>query len=191
MANKKLKACRRVELGPGTGVIGSLFDDKGFGFIINDNQDLDDVFFHYSEYPAHREIHVGAQVSFSCEKNTKTNKFKAVQIKIIKDVDGASIGAKSKDGHRRGRMPYPAHHTPAHHTPAHHANAMHVSQTHTVPSHPHNPVNVSATASAASPDKHVANTAADAPKLGCFKLVKKDVTQRPMYVPVFPLCELW
>ncbi len=29
------------------------------------------------------------------------------------------------------------------------------------------------------------------PKMGCFKMVRKDVTGRPMYIPVFPIGGVW
>ena len=75
---------RRVELGPGTGIIGSLFDDKGYGFIINHNEELDDVFFHFSEYPDPVNIQSGTEVAFECVQNEKSGKFKAQKIRIIK-----------------------------------------------------------------------------------------------------------
>ena len=179
-----LRKSRRVELGPGKGKIGSLFDDKGYGFIVNNNPDLDDLFFHFSEYPIPSNIESGTEVSFVCVQNDKTGKYKAQNIKILRKATILNAPSASYDGHR---MQY---------TKTSHNRVMH--QAHNMQYNKTNHLNVSQNintnqfgiSQAIQPSQPM-ELEKDRPKLGCFKLVKKDVTDRPMYVPVYPLKGSW
>eukprot|EP00484_Ammonia_sp_Unknown_P014962 CAMPEP_0197079954 /NCGR_PEP_ID=MMETSP1384-20130603/213888_1 /TAXON_ID=29189 /ORGANISM="Ammonia sp." /LENGTH=199 /DNA_ID=CAMNT_0042518835 /DNA_START=27 /DNA_END=626 /DNA_ORIENTATION=+ len=186
---------RRVELGYGTGVIGSLFDEKGYGFIINHNEEYDDVFFHFSEYPEQKKIESGTEVSFETVVNDKTGKYKAQNIRILKKSKSSNVPTASYDGqktvHRKGHSSSRGSHSHhGHHH--HHSHNNHSSEPHALPA-------TAASAASTNASANIAGTAiasavttdADRPKLGCFKLVKKDVTDRPMYVPVFPLKGIW
>eukprot|EP01084_Bolivina_argentea_P142997 251186_1 len=144
------KRNKRVELGTGTGIIGQLYPEKRYGFIIQYNKELEDLFFHFSEYPISTNIHSGTEVSYKCVQNKKNGKYKATKIRILK--------LSSNNNHRQQRQ-----------------INNHQTQIKTKSNSPN-----------IQNEMYV-----DRPKLGCFKLVKKDVTERPMFIPVLPLNGLW
>ena len=163
----------RVELGPGTGIIGDVYRTKGYGFIVHHNEELDDVFFHFSEYPDPVNIQSGAEVAFECVQNGKSGKFKAQKIRIIKKhtngMNGRHGGSriinnKNINKNRNNIMNQ-------------HQTKMNQAQTQSIITNNHNSI--------------IGQEYPDAAKLGCFKLVKKDVTDRPMYVPVLPINKGW
>ena len=163
----------RVELGPGTGIIGDVYRTKGYGFIIHHNEELDDVFFHFSEYPDPVNIQSGTEVGFECVQNGKSGKFKAQKIQIIKKHMNGISGRHHDNRIINGKN--------------NHSNRNNMIN-------PHQPkVNQAPTQSIITNNhnKIIGQEYPDAAKLGCFKLVKKDVTDRPMYVPVFPINKLW
>merc|ERR1712013_925037 len=161
--------------GPGSGVVGSLFKQKAFGFILNHKPELDDVFFHFNDYPPQTLIQTGDEVSFECVQNTANGKFKAQRIRILKKAGGAHGGqwnngpANShpiKRERSQSRSPRKAHKR---------AKTSHKKSS---------PDSASSRSNSKSSD-------GDIPTLGFFKLVKKDVTDIPMYVPVFPIGGAW
>eukprot|EP01084_Bolivina_argentea_P142998 251187_1 len=156
MLSKRKK--RRVELGAGTGIIGQLYPEKGYGFIIQHSKELDDLFFHFSEYPIPTNITSGTQVSYDCVQNKGSGKYKAKKIRILKNNN--NINSLSASYNQR--------------------------------QHPSN-MNNQIKKKSNSPNNGIQQNQihTDRPRLGCFKLVKKDVTERPMFIPVLPLNGLW
>lgn len=163
--------CRcQVQLGVGTGVVGSLFDEKGFGFIVHHNQELDDVFFHFSEYPASQTITSGDEVAFECVQNGSSGKFKAQKIRILKKAKDNKAPSASYTVNKRN---------------------MSMMHKHRNSSPPHSPPHRRSGNGIGNGKGNGNEGDSSRPKLGCFKLVKKDVTDKPMYIPVFPLKALW
>jgi CspA family cold shock protein len=65
-----------------SGTIKWYNDEKGFGFIAND-QGGDDVFIHFSAMSTKGNIREGQRVSFDTETDSKNGKLKAKNVSII------------------------------------------------------------------------------------------------------------
>ena len=208
--------CVQVQIGTGTGVVGSLFEEKGFGFIVQHNSELDDLFFHFTEYPRGMPIQMGDEVQFECVRNG--GKFKAQNIHILKKSNNGSkmIYSTRPRGGRGGAMN--SHHS-QHHNHRIAGHSAHPQQQMTIPpptmgrggrgrgffhgnrgrrggiANNGRPIAGMANMEKATNGGTTINGShgidVDRPKLGCFKLVKKDVTDRPMYIPVFPIKNVW
>mmetsp|Transcript_2153 Transcript_2153/g.3125 ORF Transcript_2153/g.3125 Transcript_2153/m.3125 type:complete len:125 (-) Transcript_2153:214-588(-) len=73
-----------------TGSVKWFDSQKGFGFIVPDDEDMQDVFVHQTEIQAEgfRSLAEGEQVEFEVELDGKTGKSKAVK---VSGPDGANV----------------------------------------------------------------------------------------------------
>ena len=128
---------------------------------------------------------------FECVQNTATGKYKACNIRIlnnVKDANGTSASYTYKAGGRRGKNGNNHNNRNKIGNNQYHSNHINTPMRF---NNKNNAMNSNSNSNyrGNSPSLNHSNSTnesdTDRPKLGCFKLVKKDVTDRPMYIPVF------